>query len=98
MLVDRLLPLNCIDDIMEPVYSKEAVYIDIEKIKRSKLDIKLRFKNVNDTSGYSGNWFITRRKALSFRKKFNNNGISCVVIPFEEFEKLEIAERSLLEL
>lgn len=92
--LDKLTPLNFIGDVWEPLYHSDVVYIDVNKIKRSKLDIKLRFAKVNESSGYAGDWFLPRSKALKGRKKFNNKGRICVAIPFSEFEHLEISERS----
>lgn len=95
--LDKYTPLNCITDVREPLYHKDLVYIDIQKIKRSKLDIKLKFSNVNETSGYAGDWFLSRATALKGRKKFNNNGRICVAIPFKEFERLERSKRSIYD-
>lgn len=95
--IDKFHQLNLIDDVWEPKYSEDKVYIDINKIRRSKLDIKLRFSNVNDTSGYSGDWWLSRSKALKGRQRYNNNGVTCVVIPFSEFKKLKVNNRSIYD-
>lgn len=88
MLLSKFAQLNAITDIWEPHYSSNSVYIACYKVNRSKLDIKLRFKKVSDTSEYAGTWFISRKKAKSFRKKFDNSGMECYVIPWSAFEKL----------
>lgn len=96
--VPKFHQLNVIDDVWGPKYSEDKVYIDINKIRRSKLDIKLRFSNVNNTSGYSGDWFLPRSKALKGRQRYNNRGRTCVVIPFSEFKRLVINERDIRAL
>ena len=95
--LDKFTQLNVIDDVWEPKYSTNEVYVDCWKVNRSKLDIKLRFPKVNDTSDYAGEWFITRKKARSYRKKFDNNGMECYVIPMTVFERFEVSERSMYE-
>lgn len=93
MLLSKFTQLNAITDIWEPHYSSNSVYIACWKINRSKLDIKLRFEKVNDYSEYAGDWFISKKKAKSFRKKMDNNGMSCYVIPWGAFDKLTLNER-----
>lgn len=95
--LSKYTQLNFIGDIWEPHYNgyepdfnKAEVYIAKWKIDRSKLDIKLRFSKVSDTSDFTGDWFISRKKAKLFRKKFNNNGMECYVIPWTAFEPLII--------
>lgn len=88
--LDKFTQLNFIGDIWAPKYSTNEVYIAPYKINRSKLDIKLRFSKVNDTDEWTGDWFISRKKAKSFRKKFDNNGLQCYVVPLNELEKLII--------
>lgn len=90
----KFTQLNFIGDIYHPNYSKDVVYIACHKINRSKLDIKLRFSQVEPTNEYAGDWFITRKKAKSFRKKFDNNKLQCFVIPMSAFERIEVSVRS----
>lgn len=93
--IDRFTQLNCITDVWEPKYSTDEVLIACWKVDRSKLDIKLRFPRVNETSEYYGDWFITHKKAKSYRKRFDNNGVNCYVIPWEAFEPLELNDKSI---
>lgn len=99
MIVNKFAQLNTITDIWEPHYNggRPEVYIATWKVKRSKLDIKLRFPKVSDTSEFAGDWFI-RRKAVLGRKKFNNNGMECYVVPWSLFEKLEVTNDIRREL
>lgn len=85
-VIPKYTQLNLIADVWEPKYSTNEVIIAKHKITRSKLDIHLKFKDVNPTSDYYGDWFISRKEAIS-RKTFNNNGLACVVIPFHKFQK-----------
>lgn len=98
MLLDRHTMLNAITDVWEPHYSSNAVYIATHKIDRSRFDIKLRFQKVGPTSAYAGDWFITRKKAKSFRKQYNNNHQMCYIIPWEAFEPLTLDPRSLHDI
>lgn len=90
MVISKYIQLNTIPDVWEPKYSTNEVYIACHKVNRSKLDIKLRFSKVNPTSEYYGDWFITRKKARSYRKRYDNNGKQCYAIPMSVFEKLTI--------
>jgi hypothetical protein len=94
MKLSKFTMLNFIGDVFEPRYHDGMVLIACSKVDRSRLDIKLRFPKVSETSEYAGDWFISRKKAKSYRKKFNNNGLNCYAIPFEAFEPL-IIDRSL---
>lgn len=94
--LSKYYPLNAITDIFEPRYNDETVLIAEDKIKRSPLDIKLRFSKVNDTSDYSGDWYIKRKDAVKYRRKVNNNGKLCLVIPFSEFKKLKLVDREYI--
>lgn len=91
-VLDKFTQLNSISDIWAPHYNggDPEVYIAEWKIRRSKLDIKLRFARVNNSSTFAGTWFITHKKAKSFRRKFDNNGLKCFVIPWSAFEELKI--------
>lgn len=99
--LSKYTQLNAITDIWEPHYNgdfdgsqgKAEVYIAAWKVKRSNKDIKLRFEKVNDTSVYAGDWFISLKKLKSFRKRIENNGLECYVIPWTAFERLEINDR-----
>ena len=97
-VIDKFTPLNYIDDVFEPKYSEKVVYIASWKITRSKYDIHLVFPRVNDTSEFAGDWFISRKKAMSYKKLYDNNGMKCRVIPWSEFSKLTRSERSEKEL
>ncbi len=99
MLKTKYDPLNFIGDVWAPHYNgdvgdgnKAEVYIAKWKVKRSKHDIKLRFSKVNDTSIYAGDWFITKKNAIT-RSGFDNNGMACYIVPWSKFERLEISER-----
>lgn len=95
--LSKYIQLNCIKDVWEPKYSTNEVYIACWKVDRSKLDIKLVFPKVNPTSEYYGDWFITKKQAKR-RKKFDNNGLSCYVVPWSEFTKLRIDNISKEEI
>lgn len=88
-VIPKFEPLNFIDSVWEPKYSSGEVIIAKHKINRSKNDIHLRFKDVNETSGYYGDWFISLKEVKKGRKTFNNNGLECYVIPFEKFVRFE---------
>lgn len=90
--VSKFTQLNYIGDILEPKYSTNEVYIATHKVNRSKLDIKLKFQKVNDTSEYAGLWYLPRKKATR-RKTYDNNGLACYIVPWSEFEKLELSDR-----
>lgn len=83
--------LNMIDDVFEPLYHDPSVYIAEWKIKRSKLDIKLRFPKVSETSDYFGDWYLPRKNALK-HKTFINNGLKCKQIPWGEFKRIKLVE------
>lgn len=89
MQVSKFTQLNYIHDVWEPHYNggKAEVYIACWKVKRSKLDIKLVFGKVNDTSDFAGVWFIPRKKVMRC-KIFNNNGLDCFVVPWKYAEPL----------
>lgn len=91
--ISKYTQLNYIGDIFEPRYSTNDVLISTGKVTRSKLDIKLKFEKVNDTSEYAGYWFVPRKTVTKYRKKFDNNGRQCYIIPWHEFEKLELISR-----
>jgi len=94
MIANKFTQFNFIGDIYEPRYNggNYEVYIACWKVKRSKLDIKLRFTKVNPTSQFYGDWYLSHKKAIT-RKKFNNNGMECYVIKWEHFQPLVITER-----
>jgi len=85
----KFTQLNAVTDVLEPRYSTRDVLVACYKVNRSKLDIKLSFPSVSPTSEYYGEWFITKKQAKS-RKKFNNNGLDCYVINWDEFEQVVI--------
>lgn len=88
--IDKYKPLNFIGDIWAPKYSSAEVYIACWKVKRSKLDIKIRFSKVNPTDEWAGDWWISHKKIRSFKKKFDNNKLECYVVPLSALEKLTI--------
>lgn len=83
--------LNYIDDVWEPLYSEDKVYIAKWKIKRSKHDIHLVFPKVSATSDYYGDWYLPRKEVG--RKTFNNNGMECYAVPFSKFKKLKLVDK-----
>jgi hypothetical protein len=95
---DKFHQFNCIADIYEPRYSTNDVLIAVGKLKRSKKDIKLVFSKVNPTSEYAGEWYITHKKAMSYRSKMDNNGLDCKVIPWDAFSPIEYNINSMMEL
>lgn len=97
-IADKYEQFNTIIDVWEPKYSTEEVYVACWKIDRSKLDIKLRFSKVNPTSDYWGDWFISRKRVVRLKKKYDNNGAECYVIPLSVLEKLQIKDSSMLEV
>lgn len=90
--LSKFTQLNYIGDIFEPHYSSRSVYIATYKVSRSKLDIKLKFSKVNESSEYAGYWFIPKKTVHKYRRKFDNNGLTCYVVPMSEFEPLKIIE------
>lgn len=100
MIVGKYTQLNYIGDIWEPHYNgdpdgtkgKAEVYIAKKKVTRSKLDIKLRFTKVGDTSAYTGAWYL-RKKDVPKRTKFDNNGLECYIVPWTKFERLIINDK-----
>lgn len=100
MIKTKYDQLQYVDWVWEPHYNgdpdgtrgKAEVYISKNRLRKSKLDIKLKFEKVGPTSAYAGLWFL-RRKDIPTRTKFDNNGLECYVVPWSKFEKLEIVER-----
>lgn len=90
--LSKFTQLNFIHEVLAPRYHDKTVIIATHRIKRSKLDIKLKFDGVSETSEYAGYWFLPRNKALKY-KDFNNNGLLCKAIPWAAFQKLELIER-----
>ena len=91
--LSKYTQLNYIGDIWEPHYSSNSVYIASWKVKRSKLDIKLSFSKVSDTSEWAGQWFLARKNVTKCRKKFDNNGLECYVVPLAQLEQFQYNER-----
>lgn len=89
IIIPKYTPLNYIDDVWEPKYSENMVYIAKHKIDRSKNDIHLTFPKVNETSGYYGDWFISLKEVKRGRKTFNNNGLACYAVDFSKFRRFK---------
>lgn len=96
--LSKFTQTNFIGDVWEPHYNGDfdgtqgvaEVYIALWKLRRSKNDIKLRFEKVNSTSAYAGDWYISLKEAKKFRKRMDNNGVNCAVIPWSAFEQMEV--------
>lgn len=98
MIIDKYTPLNAINDVWAPKYSTQEAYIACWKVNRSKLNIKLTFSKISDSNEYSGAWYISKKDAKKYKKKFDNNGVECYVIPMSAFSKLEYNNRSMHEI
>lgn len=83
--------LNYIDDVDEPKYSTNEVIIANFKITRSKYDIKFKFRSVGPTSEYAGTYFLTKKDAMKGKQR-KNNGLSCRVVSWDKFKKLNIID------
>ena len=87
--------MGLVDWVWEPRYSTQDFLVD-RRIKRFKPDyLKVRFAKVSETNEWAGDWVIAKVEAG--RKKFNNNGRECFVVPLNKLKKLEYIDRCIHE-
>lgn len=92
MKITHYKQLNFIGDVWNPRYSTKDVLIACYKVRRSKLDIKLRFSKVEDGQAWSGDYYIKRSDITKLRKRFNNSGMACYAVPLDKLQKIEYIE------
>lgn len=84
-------PMALVDWIWEPRYSTQDFIVD-KRVKYMKADyLKIRFSKVNETSEWSGDWYVSKKEAG--RRKYNNNGKECFVISLDKLKRIELNEK-----